>query len=458
MKSRETELKYIFLLFDLIVLNTMILLLAWLRLDIELQGTQFLKIYLLHGNLSWILTYLIFAKKNLYLRDGYLNRIRRITKRTFIFFIVSAVIAFLILPKQYSRTFLLEYTVMFYFGKIIFYWFLYNYLKFKRKHGINTNRVIIVGENETSKFLRRIIESNPMLGYSYYGLVADTPTNDPTLLGKTDELASIIRQHNIQMVFVSQSLISEENNEKKFLKICNQLGVRLRFIPENQRWFRSRLNMESVGELVLINPQEIPLDDIGSRSWKRMFDICFSLLVILLVLSWLMPIIVFLIKMGSKGPIFFVQKRTGINNKTFNCIKFRSMQMNEMSDIKQATADDHRITKIGRFMRKTNIDEFPQFINVFLGQMSVVGPRPHMLKHTEQYSALIEHYLNRHHVKPGITGWAQVNGYRGETDEFWKMEQRVKYDMEYIENWTFGWDISIILKTIFGMKSYKNAG
>jgi len=240
--------------------------------------------------------------------------------------------------------------------------------------------------------------------------------------------------------------------------MCNQKGIRLRFIPENQSWYKSRLNRESVGGLVLINPQEIPLDDLGSRALKRLFDLLFSSFVILFVFSWTLPVIALLIKLSSKGPVFFVQKRTGFNNKTFTCLKFRSMQVNGDADKKQATANDHRTTRIGQFLRRTNIDEFPQFFNVFMGQMSVVGPRPHMLKHTEEYSKLIRHYLIRHYVKPGVTGWAQVNGLRGETDEFWKMEERVKHDMMYIENWAFGWDIAIIWQTLFGTEAYKNAG
>lgn len=132
--------------------------------------------------------------------------------------------------------------------------------------------------------------------------------------------------------------------------------------------------------------------------------------------------------------------------------------MNKDSDLKQASAGDSRITTIGRFLRKSNLDEFPQFFNVLFGQMSVVGPRPHMLKHTEQYSALIEYYRVRHYIKPGITGWAQVNGYRGETDELWKMEKRVEYDMIYLDNWTFWWDIRIIFMTFFGKNALKNAG
>ena len=202
--------------------------------------------------------------------------------------------------------------------------------------------------------------------------------------------------------------------------------------------------MDSIGELVLINPQEIPLDDYESYLMKRLFDIVFSLFVIVFIMSWLLPIVAILIKLNSRGPVFFIQKRTGINNRSFNCLKFRSMKVNNEADVKQATDGDDRITTLGNFLRKSNIDELPQFFNVLVGQMSVVGPRPHMLKHTDQYSKLIESYLVRHYIKPGITGYAQVTGYRGETDELWKMEKRVEYDMIYLEKWNFWWDIKII--------------
>jgi putative colanic acid biosynthesis UDP-glucose lipid carrier transferase len=224
-------------------------------------------------------------------------------------------------------------------------------------------------------------------------------------------------------------------------------------------WSRSvSRKVQSANSFEIFNPQKIPLDDLTMRFGKRIFDIIFSTAVILFIFSWLFPIIGLLIKLNSKGPVFFVQKRTGINNKTFNCLKFRTMTVNTESDSRQAQINDSRITSIGDFLRRTNIDEMPQFINVLLGNMSVVGPRPHMLKHTDQYSQLIQHYKVRHFVKPGITGWAQVNGFRGITDELWKMEKRVEYDMDYLENWTFFWDIKIIFMTVFGNKAFKNAG
>lgn len=164
------------------------------------------------------------------------------------------------------------------------------------------------------------------------------------------------------------------------------------------------------------------------------------------------------IKLTSPGPVFFKQERTGLRGEPFMCYKFRTMRVNRESDTMQATRNDPRKTKFGNFLRKSNIDELPQFFNVWKGEMSIVGPRPHMIKHTEAYSALIDKYMLRHTIKPGITGWAQVNGYRGQTDELWKMEKRVEYDVWYAENWNFMLDMKIIFLTVVNMfKGEQNA-
>jgi len=457
MRSHEHEVRFIYLLYDIIILNLSILLLGWIRLDIGFQNYRQITIYLLLGNIALLYSYFIFLKNNLYLHDGYLNRIRRITKGSLTFFMILVLLGLLLLPHQYSLSFLFSFAALFYANQLVFYRILYTILKFRRKKGLNTIRLLIVGENQTTNLLQKIIRSNPMLGYSLIGFASDNPENGENL-GSPEQLAELIKKHQIQMVFVCVSILSDQKQSHDYLNICSRLGVRLRFIPKNQRWFSSRLESEPRCDLILINPQEIPMDKLLNRGLKRIFDLLFSSAVLLLLFSWSFPIIALLIKLSSKGPVFFVQERTGINNKTFNCIKFRSMQVNRHADTHQAKLNDHRNTKIGNFLRRSNLDEFPQFINVFLGKMSVVGPRPHMLNHTKQYSHLIDHYLVRHYVKPGITGWAQVNGYRGLTDELWKMEKRVEFDMDYIENWSFGWDITIIWRTIFGFKTYINAG
>ena len=260
------------------------------------------------------------------------------------------------------------------------------------------------------------------------------------------------------MILVTNPKFFTEKQTKKLLQMCNKSGLRIRYILMNNYWnLKIPKLMKSEDLFEIFNPQEIPLDHLSYRIQKRTFDILFSSAVIIFVLSWLIPLIAIIIKLGSKGPVFFVQERTGINNKTFKCYKFRTMKVNKDCNTKQAEKNDSRITPIGNFLRRTNLDELPQFFNVLFGNMSIVGPRPHMLKHTEQYSALIEHYKVRHFVKPGITGWAQVNGWRGLTDELWKMEKRVEYDMKYLEQWSFIWDIKIIIMTILGKDAYQNA-
>jgi len=456
MKLREQKLLLFYLISDLCMLNVAILIMALISPVIPIG--QGMTIYILHANFSWLVTYAVFTNKNLYLRDGYYNRFKRITLRLLLFIVIAGVISALYLPGFDIRIFFLQFTFLFYAEKLVFYYLFYNYLRYRRSKGYHTQRSVIIGVNETCLFLRNLIDKNPILGFNFVGFITPNHNEKLEILGHPDELPALIEKHKIQMVFVSLSIFGEAQSGKEYLRICNEKGIKLRFIPDNRRWLRSRGNKESLRNLMLINPQEIPLDGFYSRFFKRLFDLVFSGLIIVFIFSWLFLILGIWIKLNSKGPVLFVQKRTGINNRTFNCYKFRSMRVNKDADNIQATAKDNRLTPIGKFMRRTNIDEFPQFINVFLGQMSVAGPRPHMLKHTNEYKLSVESYLVRHYVKPGVTGWAQINGFRGETDELWKMEKRVEYDLEYIENWSFWWDLEIIFHTIFSRKTYENAG
>ena len=207
------------------------------------------------------------------------------------------------------------------------------------------------------------------------------------------------------------------------------------------------MKFEYYDYIPVLSLRDIPLDDPINAFLKRTFDIFFSLLVIIGLLSWLTPILAILITLESKGPVFFRQTRNGIDNREFYCYKFRSMAPNKNADSIMATKNDMRITKIGKFIRKTSIDELPQFYNVLFGTMSVVGPRPHMVKHTNEYSFKIDKYMVRHFVKPGITGLAQVRGYRGEIEQESDILNRTKFDIFYIENWSMFLDLKIILQT-----------
>ena len=460
MESNETELKFLYVIFDLIILDIAIAILFAINPNLLELSVDDKGLYYLHANLSWIITYSFFSNKNLYLHDEFSNRVKRISKRIPVFILISILLAKWILPGNFSYLFIVECGFMFFMGKMTFYFVLYRYLKYRRAKGYYTHKVLIIGLNDMSVFLRDLLNNNPILGYDFVGYVSEKHEKGKKVedvLGTMEQLDELVSQHDVDLLFVTNSAYNDLKKTKELLAVCNKIGVRLRFVPENQYWFKLNKNLETVGSLVIFNPQEIPLDNLKLRFVKRAFDILFSSLVIVFICSWLFPIIFILIRLNSKGPLFFLQERTGINNKTFKCMKFRSMRVNKDADEKQATQGDSRITSIGRFLRKSNLDEFPQFFNVLFGQMSVVGPRPHMLKHTRQYSELIDYYRVRHYVKPGITGWAQVNGYRGETNELWKMEKRVEHDMIYLENWTFWWDVKIVIMTLVGKRVRQNA-
>ena len=417
-------------------------------------------LYILHANVSELFAYIVYSKRNYFFTDKYTDRVKAFGVRFIILLITLFILAEVFLPKGYHKGFLLEYTAFFFMVKVIVFYFIYKSQQYRYSNGHTFHRVAILGMEDSSQLLGKLINSNPSLGLRLVGYIMDMKNlSDYAPLGSLKDLSKVSDKYKINMLFVTNPKYFTKKNTKELLSICNETGIRLRYILMDGYWSISdNRKMQSASSFEIFNPQKIPLDDLTMRFSKRIFDIIFSTAVILFIFSWLFPVIGLLIKLNSKGPVFFVQKRTGINNKTFNCLKFRTMTVNTESDSKQAQKNDSRITSIGNFLRKTNIDEMPQFINVFLGNMSVVGPRPHMLNHTDQYSRLIQHYKVRHFVKPGITGWAQVNGYRGITDELWKMEKRVEYDMDYLENWTFFWDIKIIFMTLFGNNAFKNAG
>jgi putative colanic acid biosynthesis UDP-glucose lipid carrier transferase len=251
------------------------------------------------------------------------------------------------------------------------------------------------------------------------------------------------------------------SQDEKIIRIFNfaeKHMIRFYIVPEFSRYVKKRLDLESIESVPIMAVRTEPLQFMHNQVIKRIFDIVFSIIFLITLFPILYIIFSILIKLSSRGPIIFKQTRTGIYGQNFDCYKFRSMKMNEDADEKQAEKDDPRVTKIGQFLRRSNLDEIPQFYNVLIGDMSVVGPRPHMLKHTELYSTIIDKYMVRHLIKPGITGWAQVNGYRGETKTMEQMEGRVRYDVWYLENWTFLLDLKIVLVTILNMfKGEKNA-
>lgn len=278
-------------------------------------------------------------------------------------------------------------------------------------------------------------------------------------IGSYSDLIPYLQSHPPidKLILFYFKLTPEE--KKTVLRLCNEQFIDLEIAPRETNIFPRGYKSHQHGDLIILTLKEEPLVRLHNKVMKRIFDVIFSFLVIVFLLSWLIPLVGLIIKRKSPGPVFFIQERSGFGNEVFRIIKFRSMHVNEESDSLQAEIGDKRIFKFGEFMRKNSIDELPQFLNVLRGQMSVVGPRPHMLEHTDKYTKLIDSYLIRHKVKPGVTGWAQVNGYRGPTKELWKMKKRVEYDVRYLENWSIPLDIRCIVYTVRnGIRGDDNAG
>jgi Undecaprenyl-phosphate glucose phosphotransferase len=281
------------------------------------------------------------------------------------------------------------------------------------------------------------------------GRFGKTPhANVPNIGTYADLKAYLLGRPNIdKLIFFHSDLSLQE--EREIMRICENQFIDVEVAPRETTLFPRTYRCQQLGDLSMLTLKEEPLVALRNKVLKRTFDIIVSSLVILFIFPILMPIVAIAIYREDPGPIFFRQERTGYRNNVFKMWKFRSMRVNERSDIKQATRGDDRITRVGAFLRKTSLDEFPQFINVFMGDMSVVGPRPHMIKHTEEYARIIDTFMIRHKVKPGVTGLAQINGYRGPTDEVWKMEKRVEYDVWYLENWSMLMDIRCIVMTVY---------
>ena len=352
-----------------------------------------------------------------------------------------------------------------FYGFIILFLFFYRWtlrkcIKWYRKRGRNTMTVIFIGNINVASELYKTMESDPTTGYKVKGYFADEPRTNVTgenYLGKPEEALDYIENHQLHQVYCL--LPSSENDLiNKLMQTCTNNIVRYNHIPDSFNYQRHTMALNLMDGTPVFCLHNEPLSMLGNRIIKRAFDLIVSSIFLLTIFPIVYIIFGLLIKLSSPGPILFKQKRSGLNGKEFYCYKFRSMRVNVDSDKVQATKNDPRKTRIGEFMRRTSIDELPQFINVWLGNMSIVGPRPHMIKHTEQYSQLISSYMVRHFAKPGITGYAQVTGFRGETSELWQMEGRIKKDIWYIEHWSFALDLFIIWKTIYnGIIGEENA-
>ena len=405
-------------------------------------------LFYIYLNACWIVLFFVFGAHN----------VDRNTKKKSIFFTYVRIIVFYFffflmyfqaVPLQYYPRHHLKYLfALFFFSLILWKFVLYYAFYFYRKYGYNYRNVIILGYGNKAKELAKYFLTNPWHGYRFLGFIDKEVNLKRRIMGSWDDLKSFIEANDINQVYISwdtipRSVLDDVSN------LLADYPIKIRILPDLENFAYKSAELVNYGMVPVLQIHPGPLSFWYNRLLKRSFDIVVSLIVIIGILSWFSLILYILDLIFYRQGIFFNQERTCIDGKVFICHKFRSMQRNDESDDVQATRNDKRVTRVGRFLRKWSLDEMPQFVNVLKGEMSIVGPRPHMIKHTEEYQKLVKRFMLRHTVSPGITGLAQVNGYRGEIKEPRDIIKRVELDAKYIENWSFNMDIKIILMTMW---------
>ena len=370
----------------------------------------------------------------------------KIAKQSILFLLL--VIAFFPFNKSaiFSGSVIAKYLILLFSIIIVLKTLLFYYIKkYRIITGNNFRNTIIIGYSNESKDLKNIFETRPDYGYKFKGFFSDKK-HDENILGKLESIKNFCITEKIDEIYCSLNEISNEKL-KDLVEFTDENNIILKFIPDSKAIFSKNLKINYYELFPVLSLQKTPLHNPTIKLFKRIFDLFFSFIVVFGILSWLTPILALLIKLESKGPIFFKQSRPGLDEEEFICYKFRSMKLNGTTE-QEASRNDPIVTRIGKFIRKTSIDELPQFFNVLLGDMSVVGPRPHLWSQNKNYGKRVKKYMIRHYVKPGITGLAQVKGCRGEIETDEDMINRIKYDVFYIENWSFLLDVKIIVQTV----------
>jgi len=437
-KFRNSDfIKPISYLIDLGIINGGVLL-----FETFISDTYLFSFYI---SLFWIV---IAFRTNFYTVERY-TRFLQIVRLLLIQFVFYALIlyAFIGFFKQpyISRLGLGNY-FLFVFGVVFFFKILLYFLlkKYRSTQLGNYRNVVVVGATDKTRQLIDLFNNKPGFGFKFkkqFNLSGDEFSLSKCFL--------YILENEIDEIYVS---ISELSNKQisRIIDFADNNLKELKFIPDNKNIYSKRLKYEYYDYIPILSLRNIPIQEGVNQVTKRVFDVLVSLAVIICILSWLIPILGLLIVLESKGPIFFRQDRPGIKEKGFGCYKFRSMGINNSTE-SSASRNDPRVTKIGKFIRKTSIDELPQFFNVLFGDMSVVGPRPHLWRQNEMYGTTISKYMVRYFVKPGITGLAQIKGYRGEIETKEDIVNRTKYDVFYIENWSLLMDFNIVIQTFLNI-------
>lgn len=449
-------IRWIFIAIDFVVLNVSYIATCLLT-DIQHQPFYGKPVWLML-NLSFLVV--VFVLSTLHdKRVVYIDRVLMLLLKYMLLHVVIFLMLLSFVDEVISwKTIALFYTI---FALSLATWWIVSrkLLKWYRSKGFNYKKIVIIGGGTSGAGMRLMQQLKEDEGYGYHivGFFDDEPVKDLNAYrGGVNELESFIEKNSIDEIYCA--IPENERQElQHIINVAERNAIDFYYVPQFSKYISRRFEIETFGAVPVMSIHPHPLQNPLNKAIKRGFDLLVSSFVLLCSPIVFLPIAIG-VKLSSPGPVFFRQERTGYRGKSFQCLKFRSMRVNDKSDTLQATKDDPRKTKFGNFIRKTSLDELPQFINVFKGDMSIVGPRPHMVQQTHEYSELIDKYMLRHTIKPGITGWAQVNGFRGPTDELWKMEKRVELDVWYTENWNFMLDIKIMFLTVFNaIRGEKNA-
>lgn len=375
---------------------------------------------------------------------------------------IIIMVFFLKESESYSRLVMISWAAITPFISILIRLIIRYILGKVRNHPKNQTKIAIVGASKVGQQLAKNLLNKPLLGYQIHGFFDDnesllgTKIDGIKILGTTETVCDSIALNAVDEVYICLPLRAE-SKIKSLLNELNNSSVVVKFIPDFFTFDLMHAQWMEIDGLPIVSIYDTPLNSLSARLTKRLEDVVLSTF-ILIGISPILVMIAVAIKTTSKGPVIFKQTRYGVNGQKTNIYKFRTMTTLENDEnIQQAQKGDTRITSIGRFLRKTSLDELPQFVNVLQGKMSIVGPRPHAVVHNEQYRKLVPKYMQRHLVKPGITGWAQVNGWRGETDTLDKMQKRIEFDLHYINHWSVWLDLKIIVQTVYKGFIHKNA-
>jgi putative colanic acid biosynthesis UDP-glucose lipid carrier transferase len=405
--------------------------------------------YLTYQTFTWFFIAIIVKYYEVFRFTTPVEIITKLVKQFSIFLLV--VIAFFPFAKTviFSGKAIAIFLTLSFIIIVGFKYFLFFYLKkYRIVTGSNFRNAVIIGYTPEAIRLKEVFENRKDYGYRFFGYFSDKKQN-PEILGKIDDIEKFTLENNIDEIYCSLNEISNEKL-KELVEFADDNKKAIKFIPDTKEIYTKNLKIDYYELFPVLSLQKTQLHNPVIKGIKRAFDIIFSFLVVVLLLSWLIPLLSILIKLESKGPVFFKQGRPGLDEEEFFCYKFRSMQLNRFTE-QEASKNDPRVTRLGKFMRKTSIDELPQFFNVLLGDMSVVGPRPHLWSQNKAYASKIKKYMVRHYVKPGVTGLAQVKGFRGEIETEEDMVNRIKLDVFYIENWSMIMDLKIIFQTVINI-------